>query len=228
MAISNFRAQLEEEFEWRVQELRFFQNSCEFLQEEDAKNKFRRALVVMLYSHFEGYCKFALTLYVSAVNTSGAICKDATAAVIAASLHDVFYKLRDGKGKAPEFRNSLPDDTGLHRFARDREFVERSADIMARPVLISDRAVDTESNLKPAILRRILYRLGLPHDQFSSYDDDIDRLLSFRNRIAHGESRVGIGSREYERLRDGSLNIMTGITLGITKAIDEKWFLTAP
>lgn len=205
--------------------MRFFHNLCEDISEKAKKDQFRRALVLLLYSHFEGYCKFALTLYVTAVNSAGLTCGQASPAIVAASLHDVFVKLRDGTGKAPEFRNKLPDDTKLHRFAMDREFIERTAEIMSRPVAIPDDAVNTESNLKPVVLRKNLYRLGLPHDQFEPFEGAIDKLLAIRNKIAHGESKSGVEQPFYETLRDSAFRIMGGITIGITRAFDERWFM---
>jgi hypothetical protein len=224
MQIADFRAQLEAEMQWRTDEVRFFQNLCEQIGEPEGRDKFRRALVLLLYSHFEGYCKFALSLYVSAINAAGLACSQVNSAIAAAVLHDVFVKLRDGTGKAPEFRNRLPDDSKLHRFALDREFLQRSAEIMARPVHIPDEAVNTESNLKPVVLRKNLYKLGLPHDQFASYEGDIDKLLALRNKIAHGETRTGVQVNLYDGLRDSAFRIMSGITSGITVAFDEKWF----
>lgn len=220
-----FRAQLETEFEWRITELRFFHNLCEGLENPSARDQFRRAIVLLLYSHFEGYCKFSLSLYVSAINSAGLLCSQVNSSVVAATLNDVFAKLRDGTGKAPEFKNALPDDSKLHKFALAREFVERSSEIMDRPVLIPDKVVDTESNLKPVVLRKNLFRLGLPHDEFASFEPSINKLLEMRNKIAHGESRAGIGKTLYDDLRDSALQVMTGVTAGITRAFDEKKFL---
>lgn len=220
-----FRAQLETEFEWRIAELRFFHNLCEKLEDQSARDQFRRASVLLLYSHFEGYCKFALSLYVSAINSAGLVCSQVNSSVVAATLHDVFVKLRDGTGKAPEFRNTLPDDGKLHKFALAREFIERNSEIMSRPVSIPDKVVDTESNLKPIVLRKNLFNLGLQHDQFSSLEPAINRLLEIRNKIAHGESRLGVSKSLYDSLRDSTLEVMTGVTTGITSAFDEKRFL---
>ena len=142
-------------------------------------------------------------------------------------MNDIFSKLRDGVGKAAEFRNSLPDDSKLHRFARDREFVERTTEIKNRPVLIPDDIVNTESNLKPSVLRKNLFMLGLPIDQFKVHEPTIDKLLEVRNKIAHGASRTGIDLPLYESLRTGAFHVMTGITSGVTRAFGEQWFLAS-
>jgi len=146
MNIESFRAQLEDELTWRTQEILFFQNQCEKLDSAEEKDKFRRALILLLYSNFEGYCIFGFSLYISAINEAQLDCKDANYSLVAATLHDVFVTLR-GVKKAKEFKNTDPDDSRLHLFARERDFVEHSSEIFKRKVLISDDVVDTESNL---------------------------------------------------------------------------------
>lgn len=226
MNASEFRAQLEEELLWRTEEILFFQNQSSALNHQDA-NKYRRALILILYSNFEGLCKFALDLYVTAINREGIECSKATHAIAAATLGDVFAALRDTMKKAPEFKNEFPDDTQLHRFARDREFVEKSQEIMGRVVFIPDKIVDTESNLKSKVLRKNLYRLGLPYDQFSDIESDIDMLLGIRNQIAHGATKSGIEREVYERFRDSAFRVMNEIVIGLSKAFSERWFVAA-
>lgn len=227
METPEFRAQLETELEWRDAELRFFNNLCEALRDETERERFRRAMVLLLYSHFEGYCKFALLLYVSAINQAAINCQQATSSIAAAALHDIFLKLRDGTGRAPEFRNVLPEDTKLHRFALDKEFIERSAEIMSRPVVIPESVVNMESNLKPLVLRKNLYRLGLRHDEFSSLEGEINRLLESRNKIAHGQSRSGVQRDFYEALKASALRVMSGITAGLTDAVSREAYRSA-
>lgn len=225
MDIDHFRAQLEGEMEWREAEIRFFQNTCEGLANPESEKQFRRALILMLYSHFEGYCKFALSLYVSVINASEALCKDANPAIVASTISDVLQKLREGTGKAPEFKNALPDDSKLHRFARDREFVQRIDEVLSRCVKIPEDTIDMESNLKPIVLRKNLYRLGLQHDQFAELEGQINKLLEFRNKIAHGQSRAGIERTDYDALRISASRIMGAITADVTRAVEQKLYL---
>lgn len=225
MNVAELRAQLEEEMAWRIEEVLFFQNQCSSLPTEEKQDKFRRALVLLLYSNFEGFCKFALNLYLSAINAEDIECRHASYAIAAASLSDVFYALRDSNAKAKEFKSELPDDTKLHRFARDREFIERASEVMSRKVNIPDSVVDMESNLKPIVLRKNLYRLGLPYEQFSHLETDIGMLLNVRNKIAHGETKAGVKGKVYDNLRDSAFRVMNGVVLEITKAASEKLFL---
>lgn len=225
MNIAALYAEMEADQQWRQDEVRFFQNQLASIADEDEKNQFRKALVLVLYAHFEGFCKFALTLYVDSVNASGISCGDANHAIAAASLADIFMALRSPDSKCNEFRNSLPDDTKLHRFARDREFIERITDFANRPVSIPDKVVDTESNLNPIVLRKNLFRLGFPYDLFNEHEGKINKLLGYRNSIAHGERQRGIAALEYNGLRQSTFTIMSEVKTMVMKALQERAFL---
>ena len=57
MDFDSIRAELEQDLAWRVDEIRFLQNQGSALGEDD-KRRYRRALVLILYSHFEGIANF--------------------------------------------------------------------------------------------------------------------------------------------------------------------------
>jgi hypothetical protein len=134
----------------------------------------------------------------------------------------MFHDLRDTRKKCDFFRRELPDDAKLHQFAREREFIERTTEVEIRPVKIPDDVVDTESNLTPVVMRKNLYRLGLPHDQFETHDGEIHQLLNLRNGVSHGDLKDGIGETVYLRLRTATFDIMSGLGTGIMKALSEK------
>src|SRR5215510_14403809 len=120
MNIADLWAEIEEDQAWRLDEIRFFQNQLTLIPNEEKHDQFRRALILLLYAHFEGFCKFVLSLYVNTINGEDITCGEANHTIAAAALSDLFQTLRDPGSKCPEFRSSLPDDTQLHRFARDR------------------------------------------------------------------------------------------------------------
>jgi len=222
MNLAALRAELESDRAWREEEIRAFQNRGSTIQDEQELNRYRRALVLLLYAHYEGFCKFAFTLYATAINSSGISCGEATYAIAAASLSDMFHDLRDTRKKCDFFRRELPDDAKLHQFAREREFIERAAEVERRTVKIPDDVVDTESNLTPIVLRKNLYRLGLPHDQFESHEGKIHQLLNLRNGISHGDLKEGVEETAYLRLRAAAFSIMSGLGTGIMKALSER------
>ena len=225
MKLSQLYAELEADREWREQEIRGFQNRGAKLESEEDQKQYRRALVLLLYAHYEGFCKFALTLYVSAINQSGILCGGAEYALAAASLDSLFRDLRNPNKKSDIFRHSLPDDAKLHQFAREREFVERTSELEKLPVRITDDVVDTESNLTPTVLKKNLYRLGLPHDKFDGHKDDINKLLSIRNGISHGSLKDGVEEPLYRQLRTSTYSIMSDVSTDVMRALFEQAYV---
>lgn len=211
--------EIEEEHSWRLDELRFFMNQAATLEDRTEREQFRRAVVLMLYAHFEGFCVFALRHFVRAVNSSGISCRDAQPAIGAATLSVEFAALRDPSSKCDEFRRTLPDDSKLHCLSREREFLERLHSFTGKLVAIPDEVVDSESNLKPIVLRKNLYRLGLPHDLFASIEGNVHDLLKIRNKIAHGELRSGVDDVTFERLRRSAYTIMTTVKREVMGAL---------
>ena len=225
MNLAELRAELEEDRAWREEELRALQNRGATIDDEVELNRYRRALVLLLYAHYEGFCRFAFVLYATAINRSGISCGEASWAIAAASLADLFRNLRNPEKKCDLFRRQLPDDSKLHQLAREREFVERTSEVERRPVNIPDDIVDTESNLTPVVLRKNLFRLGLPYDQFQEHDRHINKLLGIRNGISHGSLKDGVEAKMYEQLRTATFAIMSGLGAGITKALSDKAYL---
>ena len=102
-----------------------------------------RSLVLLTHAHLEGFCKFALLAYTGTINAAGLLCRDASSAVVAATLGNAFAALRDLNSKHPEFSRKLPDDRELHMLWRERTFVEAYDGIIAQRVEISHPIVDT-------------------------------------------------------------------------------------
>ncbi len=197
MTTANFVAELYRELEWRLDEIQQLKNMIAYEPGSDARDGLRKSVLVVLYAHFEGFCVFAMQHYLAAVNKAGLRCREAVSAVLAGAWEPVFNAMEHGDQKSRVFRHSLPNDARLHRHWRRRHFVEEIDRMYARPVSIPEDVVDTESNLKPSVLQRNLFVLGLDHSFVDPYTDTISQLLGRRNRIAHGDDRRGISEREY-------------------------------
>ena len=218
MTYSELRAELEADRAWREAEIREMQNRASNLPESE-QERFRRPIILLLYAHYEGFCKFAFQLYVRAVNQEQIDLQDATSAVAVATITNLINQLSDPNQKSDLFRNDLPDDRRLHRYARQREFFQRFEEIQHRKVVIPDEAVDLESNLKPVVLKKNLYLLGLNENRFESFESSIQQLVGARNSISHGSSKTGIDSRTYSRLRGCALKVMAGVQREISSAL---------
>lgn len=225
MNIADLWAEIEAEQTWRQDEVRFFQNQLSNFKSDEEKNKYRKALILLLYSHFEGFCKFAFTHYVKAINLENLTCGQANYAIAAASLSEIFQTLCNLEKKSPEFKNVLPEDKKLHVFARHKEFLENVNKFESKVLAIPDELVDTESNLKPVVLRKNLFKLGFPHDKFEHLEGQINKLLYFRNNIAHGTNIAGIEKDDYEKLRDDVNLIISEVKQEVMSALQNSAYL---
>jgi hypothetical protein len=188
-------------------------------------DRYRRALVLMLYAHFEGGIKFSIQVYVKYLNELEITVGNASSDIAAASISDVMHALRDPYRKCREFSKDLPDDSALHRFARDKELMQVLPDILSRKVAIDDKVVNTESNLKPVILRRILFRVGLDHHLYDHHESAINELIRVRNSIAHGESMSGVSKERYVELRDVVFDVMRDVRLRLRDCVHRQVYL---
>ncbi|NQT13951.1 MAG: hypothetical protein HQ582_14450 [Planctomycetes bacterium] len=227
MNIEAIRTELEEEQTWRQNEIRFLRNQLSEISGYSRKKQYRKSLMVMLYSHYEGFCKFAMECYVKAVNGEGVTCDEATEALVAGAWAGVFTAVESGDKKARVFKNVLPSGDALHRLARRREFVERLPEFRSTIARIPDDTVDTESNLWPTVLQKNLYRLGLRHDAFAQQDGAILNLLNRRNNIAHGAQRDGVTAEKYSESERAVFRIMEDFMLLIVDALRKEEFKKA-
>lgn len=210
MNVADIRAEFEDELRWRTEELRFFKNQLTNFRSEDERTRFRRALIVMLYSHFEGFWKAAFSIYLNALNAESIQCKDAAHCLVAATHFDLLSSLASQK-KATFLNWTPPDDPGLHMLHRQVEFFARLDDVGATTLDIPENVVDPESNLKPDVIRKNLFRLGIPHDLFQSHEGTVHKLLNKRNNVAHGATRLGVNEDEFNELERAVLDIMEDI-----------------
>jgi len=226
--LAEFRAEMETEREWRETEMRQLRNQLSLLSSDDQRKTARKALVVMLYAHFEGVSKALLTMYVNRINNLGLRVDEVVPHIGAASLAGIFGALRDPNRKCAEFARQLPNDTALHRFARDCEFVEAAWKVAQRSVQIdAEELVDTESNLKPVVLKKILFRLGLDPDLAQPWEGAIHFLLNRRNDVAHGTAKAGLEEKEYAKLEQAVSSVVDGIVKAVFDALARKVYLAA-
>ena len=229
MTPSTVRAQLEEERAWRADEMRLLRNQLGALPSDEQRATYRKTLVVMLYSHFEGFCRNAFSIFVHALNSQGLKIADVNWSLAAAALAEVFNKLQNRDLKSKIFRRVLPDDSRLHRFARERDFLESLDGFEQRDFdLDPDVVADTESNLNPAVVRKMLYRLGFDHELASQWDARLHELLGRRNNVAHGASRAGIDAAAYASYEQTANAVMDAITEAIFRELADQRFRRVP
>lgn len=224
MTADELREALEIELAWRKEELAFFKNQLNEIAEEN-KNRYRKSLVLILYSHLEGYIKICLQTYVQYINSQRLNRKDVNTGLMVASMHNEFIAYENLDRKCEIFRKKLPDDARLHRLYRRVDFMESVEYFKGQELIIEDQIIDTESNLWYIVLQKNLYKIGLPIDLFDDCQSDIDALVNRRNSIAHGNFRSGVSAEEFSNWETKVSDILSEATRLIYDYANNKRYL---
>ena len=211
MTKEELRTAMETELAWRQEELAFLKNQLSNIQEEIQRDKYRKCLVLMLYSHFEGFIKICLLSYIQYVNSLHLKRENFNEELVVSSMHREFNAYDNNDEKCNIFKKKLPEDKRLHRFYRRVNLLEELDVFKQNDLLIPDETVDTESNLWYIVLQKNLYKVGLPIDLFGDLSSDIDALVNRRNSIAHGTERAGVSENEYLKWETKTNRVMEEI-----------------
>lgn len=189
------------------------------------QDSLKRSLVLLIYSHVEGYCKFALLTYVQWINSAGLKCGQVTYPLVAASLSKVFSALRDPNSKHDFFRTILPMDASLHLSARDQAFVEKYDLVISHSVEIPDKVVDTKSNVNAEVLMKILFQLGMDYREVAPHSGNLNKLLGIRNAIAHGDRLKVPREEEIADFKATAGAVMSFLQEGVYSALQGATYL---
>lgn len=164
--------EIERDLAWREAELavlRLLLANKEITERE--KLVLFRAAWALLYAHYEGFCKFALTVYYDNLRNSGVSCKHLAPRTQVFALSD----------RLKVMRNLSPIDLVY-------SIVNFQADVMEKSVSFPD--VDTASNLWPQTLGELLEDADIKLGSLSAHNRALATLVSRRNKIAHGERDI--------------------------------------
>jgi hypothetical protein len=220
------RELLEDELFWRTEEINFFKRQLSNFQTDIEEKKYRKSLVLILYSHLEGFVKVALTTYAQYLSKLEKKREEFEYNLIATSMHSEFKAYENKDTKCNLFNNKkVPSDSKIHGLYRRVNLIESSSRLVNLNLVINDDAIDTESNVWYIVLVKNLYRMGLPTDMFEAFSTDIDALVNRRNSIAHGSRSSGITEREYQKWEDSIKRIMEDIVKNIYSYISSENYL---
>jgi len=202
--------ELERELTWRTVEFVQIENVLnEKREDEDFCGTYRKMLIIMLYSYFEGYCKSAFSIYVEYLNNLHLPVREVTDGLACCSLSKEFNKLFDGNYKPIDLGDrSIKDDSVLQTYGRRKEFISRYIPHFTKIVAIPDDVVDMESNLKSHVLKKILCRLDMDFRFVEEYQKEINDLVNLRNAFAHGQRQRIPDENEYNRYKTKAFDLM--------------------
>jgi len=227
--IINIREELENELTWRENELKLLKNQLVKIQTKKEQNIYRKSLVVMLYAHYEGFCNFAFQTYIMAINEESLLRKQVNNYLVAASMHQEFTLFENEQFKEQTFKKIFGqkpiEDRKLFKLSKRKYLLDALENFLEQKIIIPDKVINTESNLRPLVLKKLLYSLGLPENSFSRYEEHITELVNIRNAISHGQKKGGIDESTFERLEKTTRDINNAIIILIYDALRKKLYL---
>ena len=141
--------ELEQEFLSRTEEILKIEDLFEINHRNDEDNISgiaRKALVLLLYAHFEGYCKQVFQHYILYINKKQIPLGELKLGLVAANLNSEFQKLFDTNHKPVNIK-SFSSDGAIQQFGRKREFLISHDGYVSRIADISEEFINTEANL---------------------------------------------------------------------------------
>jgi len=204
----SFVDEAESDLRWREDELAALKMLAVSSQPRSVKHRaLLRALVALLYAHYEGFCKVCWELFLDEV------------------------------ARRKPARSSLLDDIRVASLEHRVKEIRRAPHVTGVLALVesheefcgaySDLAIDTstESNLWPDRFNAVMQRLGLSSEQMANYNVEMKALVGRRNGIAHGERLVVSDIAQYDKLENCAFLVMHEVALLLADSLEQEGYL---
>lgn len=173
----------------------------------DHKYFLLRQSVLGIYAEWEGFIKKIISLYLQELNKKSVMFVD---------LHDYYISYQTdnvAKFKSPK--------TNFEKIAKlSRELYE----MYQNPVVFNTK-VNTESNANLKITNSILTKLRLDCLD-SKYEGALNKLLRFRNSIAHGDEGVVVTQNDVDNFTLLVQDLATDLALSVNEGLEKKVYLS--
>ena len=200
-----FIRQVEDDLKWRENELAILRKQLIQTTVGSAQETtFLRTNLAMIYAHYEGFCKFALTVYIDALEKRNLKRKDLKWHLAAYSLHQFHDELKKEADTASFFSKILTD---FDKHLEDKATYERPERI---------------ANLWPDLLLLWLARLGLDSTNVLNERTRLETLVFTRNQIAHGKKLTVSDRTELNKHANAAILAMHEVAVGIAYALETE------
>ena len=166
-------------------------------------------LIPAIYALWEGFVTNSFLQYIKYINSLAICAKDLNINVLTFAI-----------ASNPALRLSNPRID----FSKQVKFVDLYNNFISNPInIIPD--IPTKSNVNYDVVNTILASFNLELLE-EKYKDALNKLLKFRNTIAHGEQSIAVSDEHIFDFINLIANLMTEICLRIEYGIIHKTYLT--
>ena len=214
--MNSWETELEKDFDWRVEELASLKHQIVRQKKGTlAERSLLRAIWAMLYAHYEGFCLFALTLFLERVKQSGHPRHDHRENLVVFSLRKTFKKVR----------GHYSDELCYQFFKKDLPTLLGEAIDFDRDPGNQEFTLEGRSNLKPSLFAENCNRLCLSVPTVDDRRTQLWQLVERRNKIAHGQSSFVRDLKEYEVYEDAAYEVMLELVGSVSESLKKQEYL---
>jgi hypothetical protein len=205
--MKTFEDELQYEIGWRVNEISVIRS----IPLHSNLKKYQKDIIIKysvpaIYALWEGFVIASLSLYINEINRLNINFKDINCSLRTHDI-DVKYQLSDAR---------------VH-FIKKIKLIDKLYNYLTNPIILNSR-VPTDKNFDFGRTNLILGRLNVSLMD-KKYENQLNRLVLFRNDIAHGEFSIPINSDVVTELSLTVINSMSDLTFNIVEAYNNKSFL---
>ena len=201
--------ELLQEIDWRTNELSIIRTiPLLFNFNDKQKEILEKYSVAAIYSIWEGFVTKSFSLYIREINSLNLTYDKINLNILT---HDIFIKF------------DLTDEQRKH-FENKCNFVNNIFEYSKLPVNISSN-IPTEANVNFKVINKILNHFHLEELPKNDFDGRLNKLLMYRNKIAHGECSLIVTK---ENIQDFDLTVieaMHAVTIRIIEGFSSKNYL---
>ena len=185
------------DIDWRISELATIKSiPIKYSFRPDHKEVHIKYSIPAIYAIWEGFVKNCFTIYSNHLNTLGIKRTEISTALLT---HQIDSDC--------DFNNPRLN------FDTKQKLVEQIDRLLTETIVIKP-SVPTESNVNLKVLNKILERFCISKID-DSYDRGLNKLLLFRNKIAHGENSITVNMTHVTEFVSLIENLMLDITINI-------------
>lgn len=190
--IKELKDYLNEEIEWRIAELGIIKANTTIKNlSERRKEVIIKYSVMAIYSLFEGFVVKSFQEYINQINKKKIKRKELNIKLITYHI-DSKYKLNDKRS---------------NRSSKE-SFVTELNNFFCKEKIELDRKIATQSNVNMKVLNNLLYSFNLELIESNELEGKLNKLLKFRNSLAHGETSLRVDSEIIQTFTDTVVILM--------------------
>nr|WP_229241074.1 MAE_28990/MAE_18760 family HEPN-like nuclease [Clostridium haemolyticum] len=203
--------ELDYEIKWRVDEISMIK-TIPFLyrMNECHKDLFMKYAIPAIYALWEGFVVSSFEIYIRKLNEINFSNQKTHINIITYELENRF--------KFCELRKDIN---------KKIELAQNLMDFFLSEFTLSNSKINTESNVNFKVINNILKTFNLKVFEKDLFESKLNKLLNYRNKIAHGETSVRVNSDIVVELSQTVISCMDNLRDIIIEEIKTKNYITS-